>query len=234
MKGEDETIATTVQETTIEVLAEPTPVIEPITDLPPNLIVEEILATPIVETPTIAVAPHVPEPTAPVTVPEIIVKEPMNPPPVQDPASASVPKSAPVESATPPQTVPNSTLVEPTEAHPLEPVQAAPSIPTPEPPSGMPQRVLDLTPAELDAARRLWANQNITTVQAKSARDRHKKREALLAKIQKYVKSYAPTSLNSIAYENNISKRKASDYMRILVSSGRVQAIGKTTSRTYS
>lgn len=235
MQGEDKVISVDqVKPTVANVEA-------PVNQTAPTLTVEVVPTTPIeeVSTPVEVLplnenAPAVeenaplaseqviaPEPVLIITEPTVAPEPVISPPP--EPITPSVETTAP----TPLITITPSINVVP-------PSKTIAEVPKVESVSTVPQKVLDLSPAELDAARRLWANQNIATVQAKSARDRHEKREVLLAKIQKYAKSHSPTTLNSIAYENNISKRKASDYMRILVSSGRVQASGKTTSRTYS
>lgn len=205
---------------------EPVPVAEPVVTSDP---VPEPIPEPVVESLPEPVPEAIPVPEA---VPEVPVV-------VHEPEPVATPEEAPPIVSTPPPVVDEPVVpkAEPEAAKPVEEKSVEPPAPIPEPPkntNGIPQKVLDLTPYELDAARRLWAMQNIKSVQAKSAHDRTVRRDALLREIQSYIKSNSPATLSMIAYHANISPRKASDYLRILTKAKRIQATGATTSRRYS
>ncbi len=211
----------------------------------PGPIAEVVPPTPepqpeqVVEPPVAEVTPEpVPEP----------IPEPQTPPPTLEPDKTPPPETA---EASPPPEAPKP---DPVVAEPAQPVETTPepSKPTTEPSkevpavappptnlepavgkSGIPQKVLDLTPAELDAARRLWITKNIHSLQKLSTKARHTRRLDLLNEVESFVHANAPVKLSKVAYELNISEPKASDYLRILVKTGRIKATGQTTSRRY-
>lgn len=215
---------------------------EPVVELIP----EQVSEAPVVE-PT---SEPVPEPIAPEPIPGHI-PAPETPPPTPEPEIVPEPEPTPLVAPTLPEPPATDTVVSepakpadptPEPSKPAEeptkdePVIVPPPVTEPEKPVGknaIPQKVLDLTPTELDAARRLWAMQNIKSAQAKSAHVRTARRDELFKEIEKYIKSNYPVTLSMIAYHANISPRKASDYLRILVHSNRIQATGATTSRCY-
>ena len=220
---------------------------------------DEVQAEPIVET----VAPNEepqPEQVSEVPVVEVIpepVHEPIAPEPVAEPVPETetspptpeletVPEPEPtplVASEAPPVVVtppelpkPEPTPVgapKPPETIPVEPPKPTPQPESPKEQGGIPQKVLDLTPAELDAARRLWITKNIHSLQKLSTKARHTRRLDLLNEVESFVHANAPVKLSKVAYELNISEPKASDYLRILVNSGRIKATGNTSNRIY-
>jgi|GEM_PF-6280846 len=218
------------QEQTTEPVAEvkpsPEPQPEQVSDTPavePN---PEPFPEPTVPEPT---PEHTPAPETPPPTPEpeqAPIVEPTPPPP--DTAEVSPPPEPPKPEITP------AVPPKPPDAVPAEPPKPEPQ---PEPPKelgGIPQKVLDLTPQELDAARRLWITKNIHSLQKLSTKARHTRRLDLLNQVESFVHANAPVKLSKVAYELNISEPKASDYLRILVKSGRIKATGQTTSRRYS
>ena len=206
----------------------------------------------VIEPPVVEVAPEptpepIPEPQTPPPTPE------PEPAPMADPTPPVVEETPPVVSAPSEPPTPDPVVAEPVKpAEPTpepvppieltpeppkeEPVAVAPPPPNPEPAvgkDGIPQKVLDLSPQELDAARRLWITNNIHSLQKLSTKARHTRKLDLLNQVESFVHANAPVKLSKVAYELNISEPKASDYLRILVKSGRIKATGQTTSRRY-
>jgi predicted transcriptional regulator len=212
-----ETLPEPAPEVVSEPIPEPAPPPTPEPVAEPVPIIEEPTATPTLEETATEATPALEPETLPVVVP--------TPPVVVEPVIEPEPEKAPVST---PEPTPEQPKEEPVIVTP------PPVLESPKDTGGIPQKVLDLTPEELDAARRLWATQNIKSVQAKSAHDRTARRDALLREIERYIKSNPPATLSMIAYHANISPRKASDYLRILVKSKRIKATGATTSRRYS
>jgi hypothetical protein len=190
--------------------------------------------TPVPETP-----PPTPEPEqAPIA--ELTPPVATEPPPVLVEVKVEeVPTPTPGLTPVEPSKHPDPATVEPPKPTPEPPKEepvVAPPPPTPEPEAGMngiPQKVLDLTPEELDAARRFWISNNIRSIQKLSTKARHTRKLDLLNEVESFVHSNAPVKLSKVAYELNISEPKASDYLRLLTKANRIKAIGNTTNRYY-
>ncbi len=231
-KIEDQPIVT---EPVAEVTPSPEPQPEQVSEVP----VVEPIPEPVIEpTPPEQITEPTPEPQTPPPTPEpepTPIVEPTPPVAPETPPVASVPLQPPTVEQVTPEPVPP---IEPTPEQPKEePVVASPTPQSPEPAvgkDGIPQKVLDLTPAELDAARRLWITKNIHSLQKLSTKARHTRKLDLLNEVESFVHANAPVKLSKVAYELNISEPKASDYLRILVKTGRIKAQGQTTSRRYS
>lgn len=219
---------------------------EPVAEVPPSpepqpeQVIEAPVAEPVPEPVPDPIAPEpapepIPEPQTlpPTPEPELTPIVVSTPPQPETPPVASVPLQPPTVEQVTPEPVPP---IEPTPEQPKEePVVVPP--PTPEPAvgrDGIPQKVLDLSPQELDAARRLWITKNIHSLQKLSTKARHTRKLDLLNEVESFVHANAPVKLSKVAYELNISEPKASDYLRILVKTGRIKAQGQTTSRRYS
>lgn len=225
------------QEQTTEPVAEVTPSPEPQP--------EQVSEVPVVE----PVPEPVPDPIAPEPAPEPI-PEPQTPPPTPEPdktpppetAEASPPPEAPkpdpvvAEPAQPVETTPEPSKLTP-EPPKEEPVVASPTPQSPEPAvgkDGIPQKVLDLTTAELDAARRLWASRTIHDTQKASVLARKDRVEQNMRRVEHFVKKYGPTTVRTVGLELGMSTRSASTYLIELFNNGRINATGNTTARRYS
>lgn len=208
-QAEEQILATKPEVEVVAPVAEPQPeqVSEPIPEPMPEPVTEPI-----------------PEPETPKQPPEPeIVPEPEPTPPV-----VSVPPE-------PPKLEPE--VAEPVK--PAEPTPAEPLKPTPEPEKqeeqgGIPQKVLDLTPAELDAARRLWATRTIHDTQKASVQARKEKVAHNMQRVEHFVKKYGPTTVRTVGLELGMSTRSASSYLIDLSKKGKIRATGSTTSRRYS
>jgi len=107
----------------------------------------------------------------------------------------------------------------------------------PEPPKGVnaiPQKVLDLTPAELDAARRLWATRTIHSAQKASVQARKDKVAENLKRVEHFVKKYGPTTVRTVGLELGMSTRSASNYLIELTKARKITAEGTTIDRRYT
>jgi hypothetical protein len=202
----------------------PEPTSEPIPEPSPEPVVEslpESAPEPIYE--------PIPEP-APVTEVPVVV-------PKSEPVIA--PEKAPLLAPTPLPVVvePVAPKVEPEAVRPVEekPVETpAPVSEAPKEQGGIPQKVLVLTPEELDAARRLWASRTIRETQKVSVQARKEKVTENLKRVEHFVKKYGPTTVRTVGLELSMSSRSASAYLMTLASQGKIQVTGATTSRRYS
>lgn len=212
----------------VEAVPEPVPApIEPEPVVPKPIPVKE---TP-VETPEPETAPT-PEPTPPVAPEAPPVVFPIPEPPTPGPII--------VEQAKPVEPTPKPTLPEPPKPTP-EPIKEEPVVvpPLPEPAKSaeqgsIPQKVLDLTPAELDAARRLWATRTIHDAQKASVQARKVRVAHNTQRVERFVKKYGPTTVRTVGLELGMSTRSASTYLIELFNNGRINATGNTTARRYS
>lgn len=103
-----------------------------------------------------------------------------------------------------------------------------------QPVNGIPQKILDLTPEELDAARRLWAREHIAEAQKQANKNRHARMMSRMAEIEKVVKQHPSSSIHEIANKVQLSEKLTSGYVEKLVHAGRLRAEGNTTNRRYS
>lgn len=231
-KIEDQPIVT---EPVAEVTPSPEPQPEQVSEVP----VVEPIPEPVIEpTPPEQITEPTPEPQTPPPTPEpepTPIVEPTPPVAPETPPVASVPLQPPTVEQVTPEPVPP---IEPTPEQPKEePVVASPTPQSPEPAvvkDGIPQKVLDLTPEELDAARRLWASQTIHDTQKKSVQARKDRVEQNMQRVEHFVKKYGPTTVRTVGLELGMSTRSASSYLIDLSKKGKIQATGQTTTRRYS
>lgn len=200
--------------------------------------------------------PHVEEP-APVPETTVPVQEPSPEPPAPEPKietppaveePALQPGTTPPVASTPPIThipepipgkkeeyEPVSTPApQVEESSPSEPQAEVPTPAEPEQVSDIPQKVLDLTPEELDAARRLWAREHIAGAQKQANKSRHERMVSRMAEIEKVVKNNPSSSIHEIANKVKLSEKLTSGYVEKLVHARRITATGQTNNRRYS
>lgn len=127
--------------------------------------------------------------------------------------------------------MPDTSSVQPAEEATV--VVQAPEVTTSDK-NGIPQKVLDLTPDELDAARRLWASRTIHDTQKASVEARKERVRINTDRVEHFVKKYGPTTVRTVALELGMSTRSASAYLLDLANHGRLKATGTTTNRRYS
>ena len=96
------------------------------------------------------------------------------------------------------------------------------------------QKAAQLTEAELEAARRLWAKQHIGQAQKKSNESRHARMLERMNELEKLVKAKPNATVHELANKMNLSERLTSGYLQKLVHAGRIKASGNTNSRRYS
>lgn len=113
-------------------------------------------------------------------------------------------------------------------------VEKEKSTKAPEQIDGIPQKVLDLTPEELDAARRLWAKEHISAAQKKANDSRHARMLERMNEIEAYIKNHPNATVREVALEMNLSEKLTSGYLQKLVKAGRVRARGNTNNRRYN
>lgn len=226
------------------------------------IVAAETAPVPAQETPEAQAETPLPEPAPePAPVPEIPVEvapaptpppEPETPPVIEEPTQTPepTPPIAPTpELAEPPKATVEDNPKEPVKAPEATPItQPAPESPAPEPleptppsplppsPSekGIPQKVLDLTPEELDAARLLWARQHIGEAQKQANRNRHARMLKRMAEIEKFVKANPGCTVHEVSLEVALAQKLTSGYLQKLVHEGRVTASGNTGSRRFS
>jgi hypothetical protein len=141
-----------------------------------------------------------------------------------------------VSKAEEPVVIPVPPVPEPSSLQPAEEatvVEQVPEVTAPDK-NGIPQKVLDLSPDELDAARRLWASRTIHDTQKASVEARKERVRTNTDRVEHFVKKYGPTSVRTVALELGMSTRSASAYLVGLANQGKLKATGTTTNRRYS
>jgi hypothetical protein len=183
----------------------PEPAAAPVPDVPMQT---PEIPVPIVEAPQPAPAPlEVPSPT----IEPVVETAPQAPAPLKQEAPAVVDEEKPVE--TPP---------------------TAPATHDPEITDGIPKKVLDLTPQELDAARRLWAREHLPQAQKKANESRHARMLERMKEIEKVVKANPNTTVHEVANNVGLSEKLTSGYLQKLVHADRISASGHTNNRRFS
>lgn len=219
-KAEEPIIETPPQPPETSPIPEPEPIPEP--PAPPQ--VEEPVAEP---TP-----PPAPEP-------EPIIEKPPELPPLQEVPSVPVPEKPPVKDepeAKEPET-PTTPPLAPTPPPPAETPPStphlAPAVHDPKYTKDVPQRVLELTAGEINAARLLWARENIGQAQKQANRNRTARMNKRMDEIEAIVKARPQTTVHTIANEMQLPQKTTSSYLQKLVHTGRIRASGKTHDRRF-
>jgi hypothetical protein len=185
------------------------------------------------ETPAQAPAPP------PTPAPEPIIEEPQELPPLQEVPSAPVPEKPPVKDepeaeepkleTTPPVVPPPPPIAETLPATP----PLVPAVHDPKYTKDVPQRVLELTAEEINAARLLWARENIGQAQKQANRNRTARMNKRMDEIEAIVKARPQTTVHTIANEMQLPQKTTSSYLQKLVHTGRIRASGKTHDRRF-
>ena len=197
---------------------EPSPAIEPQSEPEPAPMPEPTPEPP---------SPSTEEPVSAPAPPPDPIPEPAPVPAQPEPTPA--PERKPAEAAEPPTAKEVPKADKPKEAS-VEEENAEP----PEYGNGIPKKVLDLTPEELDAARRLWAKEHIGEAQKKANESRHKRMIERMSEIETYIKRHPNVTVHEISQEVNLSQKLTSGYLQKLVKAGRVEASGATNNRRFT
>ncbi|MDO8265646.1 MAG: hypothetical protein Q7T41_01735 [Candidatus Saccharibacteria bacterium] len=197
-----------------EPIPEPAPQVEVVPPPTP----ESIPTPPIIEVPIAPPAPPpdpIPEPPKPEEKPTPVKEEPATKEPKVETPPPVVPTAPPI-AETPPPTLP-----------------IAPAIHDPKYTKDIPQKVLELTPEEINAARLLWAREHIAGAQIQANKNRNARMNRRMDEIEKIVKAKPQISVHEIANGIQLSQKLTSGYLQKLVRAGRIHATGNTNSRRF-
>jgi hypothetical protein len=208
---------------------------EPVTE--PVTLPEPELPAPPAEEPPSPPSPE-PEPApapipAPIPVPEPLaepVPEPVPEPVIEAPPVVDTPSQVtdkPVLRDTPIAPVAEPTL----PVAPTPPI--APVLHDPKYTKDIPQKILELTPEEINAARLLWARENIADAREQSFKNRREHMNQMNAEVEAIVKANPQTTTRDIALEMSISEKSASGYLYRLVKAGRIKSSGNSHNKRY-
>lgn len=111
--------------------------------------------------------------------------------------------------------------------------EGIPAVHDPKYTKDVPQRVLELTAEEINAARLLWARENIGQAQKQANRNRNARMNKRMDVIEAFVKTNPQTSVRLISNAVQLSQKLTSSYLQRLVRAGRIHATGKTQNRRF-
>ncbi len=182
----------------------------------------------------------------PTPEPEPIIVEPtLPPPPAPEPPKPPV-KDEPVAEEPVDKTEDRSTKVEddagsepkvestlPVVETPPTTPPIAPAVHDPKYTKDIPQKVLELTPEEINAARLLWAREHIGAAQAQANRNRTARMNERMSEIEKIVRGKPQISVHEIAKSVGLSEKLTSGYLQKLVHGGRLHATGNSWNRRF-
>jgi predicted transcriptional regulator len=222
---------------------EPTPTPEPIPEPAPQQPTPEPTPEPPIATESKVEESKVESRTEPEKAPEPTPAPP--PPPIKDEPGATESKAtelkveeSKVESQTKPiaTPLPRSSSAELTTGDPVveTPPPVAPALHDPKYTRDIPQKVLELTAEEINAARLLWGREHIAAAQAQGNRNRRARMNGRMDAIEKLIKTEHMSTTHAIAGGVRLSEKLTSSYLQKLVHAGRIKATGNSSNRRYS
>lgn len=182
----------------------------------------EQIPTVIIDEPNITVNEQVVVPEQPLSVPpeeqQIVI------PPKNDSPSISdepIPVHVNLPDNVTPQSVP-------------ETAQVILETPPSNPSKNIQQKVQDLTPQELEAAKNLWNKQNFQRIQKMGSKAMHDHMEQNILIVLDYLKAHPHSKVITIASACNLHTAQTSYYLKHLRDRRLVTATGATNSRRYN
>ncbi|MBP6961949.1 hypothetical protein KBB49_00220 [Candidatus Saccharibacteria bacterium] len=206
----------------------PPPPVDPAPEPPPTPTPAPTPEPEIVPQPTIEPPQPTPEPIVEEPVP---APEPPKPPVKDEPVDKTEDRSTKVEDDAGSESKVESTLPV-VEIPPTTPV-VVPAVHDPKYLKDIPQKVLELTAEEINAARLLWAREHIGTAQAQANRSRTARMNERMSEIEKIVRGKPQISVHEIAKSVGLSEKLTSGYLQKLVHGGRLQATGNSWNRRF-